>query len=200
MSVHDAAWHTGLFFYVLVRPLLIGTGGLSKWRERDCAIWPLSKGRRRAPRQTCRRAVTRPETAELYVNRRWGIGQKKKVCVDLWTVSVLLWLHGPSVTCFDAAVKAVTEHFRPELSSVMMLNFKKKRSQWCDHTSVPNEARFVSLIYQHYFKEALWASCFDFQIQKSYFVLVSSPFYIAVRLHVILPNLYIVNISLGLGS
>lgn len=52
--------------------------------------------------------------------------KKKKRCnVDLWRVSVLLWLHGPSVMCFDAAVKALMEHFCPELSSVMMLSFKK---------------------------------------------------------------------------
>lgn len=124
MSVHDAAWHTGLFFYVLVRPLLIGTGGLSKWRKSVIAqsgCWArVAAGRRarhtgvRSPRRKQQSCVQ--TTAEV-------LAKKKKVCVDLWTVSVLLWLHGPSVTCFDAAVKAVTEHFGPELSSVMMLNF-----------------------------------------------------------------------------
>lgn len=71
-----------LAFYVLVRPLLIGTGGLSKWRERDCAIWLLSNGRRRAPRQTYRRAVTRPKNSRVVrkpLLRYWP-KKKKSVC------------------------------------------------------------------------------------------------------------------------
>lgn len=177
MSVHDAAWHTGLFFYVLVRPLLIGTGGLSKWRKSVIAqsgCWARVAAGRRA-RHTGVRSPRRKQQSCVQTTAEVLAKKKKSVCwsLDSFSASLIAWTFCNVFWCCCEGGNGASLTWAVVRDDVEF--FFLKRSQWCDHTSVPNEAQFVSLIYQHYFKEALWALCFDFRIQKSYFVLVSSP-------------------------